>query len=140
MFMSAGTRNRALSEMNLTPLIDVLLVLLIIFMVVVPSRNLGERAEVPLPAKSPGFHPPPDLVVIQLHDLGDGKRPQLTINQQSVAWDGLEPRLQSIYRDRSEKVAFLKGDPEIAFQYVAEAVDLVHRGGAVRVGLLGGKN
>ena len=126
--------------MNVTPLIDVLLVLLIIFMIVVPSRYIGETADVPLPDQSKKFPPAPDTVVIQLHDVGDGKRPQLTINQQSVAWDGLEPRLQSIYRDRSEKVAFLKGDPEIAFQYVAEAVDLVHRGGAVRVGLLGDKN
>lgn len=138
--MGVETRNGTLSEMNVTPLIDVLLVLLIIFMVVVPSRNLGEKAEVSLPDKRQKIPPAPDLVVIQLHDLGDGKRPQLTINQQSVAWDGLEPRLQSIYRDRPEKVAFLKGDPEIAFQYVAEAVDLVHRGGAVRVGLLGGRN
>jgi biopolymer transport protein TolR len=133
-------RRSLAAEMNVTPLIDVLLVLLIIFMVVLPEHHRGEKTEIPRPNLEKLADPPDDTIVIQLHDVGAGKRPDLKINQQDVAWDGLESRLQAIYQKRAEKIAFLKGDPEIDFEYVAEAVDITHRAGAERVGLMGEKN
>ena len=136
MSMTPGSRHGA--EINVTPLIDVLLVLLIIFMVIVPPHNLGEKADIPLPAR---IETPPserqETIVLQLHGMGEGKQPTLQINQQDVSWDKLEARLRAIFEARSDKVAFVKGDPELDFQYVAQAIDISHHAGAERVGLLG---
>jgi biopolymer transport protein TolR len=136
MSMTPGSRHGA--EINVTPLIDVLLVLLIIFMVIVPPHNFGEQADIPLPAKTDRPQPErQETIVLQLHDLGEGKLPALRINQQDVPWDKLGTRLQAIFENRSEKVAFVKGDPELDFQYVAQAIDISHHAGVERVGLLG---
>lgn len=136
MSMTPGSRHGA--EINVTPLIDVLLVLLIIFMVIVPPRNFGEQADIPLPAKTDRPQPEPqETIVLQLHDLGEGKLPALRINRQDVPWDKLGTRLQAIFENRSAKVAFVKGDPEVDFQYVAQAIDISHHAGVERVGLLG---
>src|SRR5882724_9983889 len=124
MSMTSGARKGLSTDMNVTPLIDVLLVLLIIFMVVLPERHFGEKTEIPRPSTENSVDQPDETIVVQLHDAGEGKRPDLKINQQAVTWDGLEARLQSIYQARAEKIAFVKGDPEIDFEYVAEAVDI----------------
>ena len=138
MSMTPGSRHGA--EINVTPLIDVLLVLLIIFMVIVPPHNLGQEADIPLPPKiNTPQREPQEPIVLQLHDAGEGKQPTLRINQQDVSWDKLEACLRSIFDARSDKVAFVKGDPELDFQYVAQAIDISHHAGAERVGLLGPK-
>jgi biopolymer transport protein TolR len=137
MSMSTGARNGPAAEINVTPLIDVLLVLLIIFMVILPKHELGELAQIPQPNTERQPVNPPEPVIIQLKDTGDGKRPDVAINQRQVRWDELEPQLQAIYRERAERVAFVTGDPEIEFSFVAEALDISHRAGADRVGLLG---
>jgi biopolymer transport protein TolR len=82
-----------------------------------------------------GRHP----IAVQLQDRGEGKQPALKINQQEVSWDKLEARLKPILDAKAEKVAFVKGDPELEFQYVAQAIDMTHKAGAERVGLLGEK-
>jgi len=127
--------------MNVTPLIDVLLVLLIIFMTILPEHKMGEMTLVPQP-------PPPDAraanpedqIVIQLQDAGAGHTPNLKINQEPVSWDGLEARLRAVYQMRVDRVAFVRGDPDVEFEYVAQAVDITHRAGADRIGLLGKKD
>lgn len=122
------------SEMNVTPLIDVLLVLLIIFMVL--PHHFGERVEVPQTKEIVPI-PYPEPVVIQLSENGIDNTPTLHINHDTVAWDSLETRLQSIYAGRIDRAAFLKGDPEIDFRYVVQVVDMAHHAGVDQIGLLG---
>jgi biopolymer transport protein TolR len=137
MSMMVGARRVVSSEINVTPLIDVLLVLLIIFMVILPQQNRGESAQIPQPNPDSPATNPPAPIVIQLKDVGEGKRPILKINQEEVSWDSLAARLQAIYRAREDRVAFVQGDPEIEFAFVAEVVDVTHLAGAERVGLMG---
>ena len=136
MAITLGGRGVASSEINVTPLIDVLLVLLIIFMVL-PHPSKGETAEIPQPPDKEAILPPEKTIVIQLNDAGPSQRPTLKINEDGVAWENLEAELQKIYIRRIEKVAFLKGDPEIDFQFVGEVVDMTHHAGVTHVGLIG---
>lgn len=105
-------------------------------MVILPSRSNGEPAEIPHPGKQTTT-PVSSTIVVELHASKLGMRPDLSINQQPVNWYELQTRLSNIYRSRAEKIAFLKGDDEIEFQYVAEALDMIHQVGVERVGLLG---
>lgn len=137
MSMTVGARNGASAEINVTPLIDVLLVLLIIFMVILPPHTLGELAQIPQPNPDKPVVNPLAPIVIELKDEGDGQRPTLTINQQQVKWEDLESRLEGIYRAREDRTGFVKSDPDVEYAFVAEVVDMTHRAGAERVGLLG---
>jgi biopolymer transport protein TolR len=138
MSMTFGSRNGRTADMNVTPLIDVLLVLIIIFMVVIPHHSHGEQADIPQAAPTDSHVLPPDdnNIVVQLLDRGEGKRPALKINASEVSWDELAPRMKEILVLRAQRVAFLKGDPEIEFEYVAQAVELTRAAGAERVGLM----
>jgi biopolymer transport protein ExbD len=138
--MMVGARSTRSSEINVTPLIDVLLVLLIIFMVILPEHKMGEKTLIPQPSPESAARPPESPIVIQLSNVNASQRPILKINQQEVPWDELEARLSAVYKQREDKVAFVKGDPDVEFEYVAEAVDITHRAGADRIGLLGKKD
>jgi biopolymer transport protein TolR len=140
MSMVIGARGTRSSEINVTPLIDVLLVLLIIFMVILPEHKVGEKTLVPQPSAENTEKNPEAPIIIQLVDAGESARPKLKINQVEVGWDGLEARLREVYKLRVDRVAFVKGDPEVDFEYVAEAVDISHHAGADRIGLLGRKD
>ena len=137
--MMVGARGTRSCEINVTPLIDVLLVLLIIFMVVRPEVNQGEQTQVPQPTPENLAQNPPAPIVIQLIDAGESKPPNLRINTQAVRWDELEATLRAIYEKRADHTAFVKGDPDVEFEYVAQAVDITHHAGADRVGLMGSK-
>ena len=131
-------------EINVTPLIDLLLVLLIIFMIVWPEVNQGEQTQIPQPATESLAQNPFAPIVIQLEDVGESKRPDLQINTQEintqvVRWDELETTLRAIYAKREDRTAFVKGDPDVEFEYVAQAVDITHHAGADRIGLMGKK-
>ena len=140
MSMMVGARSTRSSEINVTPLIDVLLVLLIIFMVILPEHKMGEKTLIPQPSPESVARPPESPIVIQLSNVNASQRPILKINQQEVSWDELEARLSAVYKQREDKVAFVKGDPDVEFEYVAEAVDITHRAGADRIGLMGKKD
>ncbi len=137
MSMMVGARSTQSSEINVTPLIDVLLVLLIIFMVILPDHKWGEKTLVPQPNPTSMEKNPPTTIIIQLKDVGESKRPLLKINQEEVYWDELESRLTAAFKIQVDRVAFVKGDPEVDFEYVAQAVDITHHAGADRIGLLG---
>ncbi|HEV3039037.1 MAG TPA: biopolymer transporter ExbD [Candidatus Angelobacter sp.] len=142
MAMTSGSQEKVASEINVTPMIDVLLVLLIIFMVIQPEIKLGEAAETPHPAKAnpetQAVHPPG--VVIGLYRGDGGKMPLIKVDQEEVAWNDLTGRLREIYKSRAEKIAFLRGDPDVEFQFVADVVDMTHVAGIDRVGLLPSKD
>lgn len=134
MAMALGGRGTVSPEINVTSLIDVLLVLLIIFMVLPPSA--GEAVEIPQKTATT-MRPPEKPMIIQLKQASAGQRPALKINDEEVSWENLEGRLHKLYIQRMDKAAFVKGDPEIDFQYVAEVIDVTHHAGAGQVGLLG---
>ena len=130
MGMSVGGSNRGIvSEMNVVPLIDVLLVLLVIFMII-PHQQTGLRAELPQPAPQDSAPPKiePDIIVVQVLDGGS-----LKINQQPVTWDSFPSRLDEIF---SRRTAFVSGDSGIEFQVVAKVIDVMDAAGISSVGLL----
>jgi len=135
-FSNAGARPFQ-AEINITPMIDVLLVLIIVFMVVVSmSEEKGLKAQIPQPAEKPSAPQPVRTIVIQVAWSGDKQIPGLKINNESVAWDTLHDRLFDIFKQRGERVAFVKGDEDVDFQYVADAISIARNSGVERVGLL----
>lgn len=140
MSMMVGARSTQSCEINVTPLIDVLLVLLIIFMVILPEHKWGEKTLVPQPSADSVETNPPTPIVIQLKDVGESQRPLVKINQEEVSWDDLESKLTAVFKIQGDRVAFVQGDPEVDFEYVAQAVDITHHAGADRIGLLGKKD
>jgi len=136
MSMTLESRGRASSEINVTPMIDVLLVLLIIFMVLFPYQSMGERVVIPQPGTGQPMPEPRKPIVIQLEQAAENQRPTLKINEQEVSWENFGSLLEQIYTRRTDKVAFLKGDAGIDFQYVADAIDVAHHAGVERVALM----
>jgi biopolymer transport protein ExbD len=124
------------AEINVTPMIDVLLVLIIVFMVVVSmSKEKGLDTQIPQPANSTQ-QAPPRTVVIQIAWAGDKDPPQVKINDEVVKWEGLHDRLFDIFKQRAERVAFIKGDDDVDFQYVADAISIARDSGVEKIGLL----
>jgi len=138
---AGGNSGGQSSEINVTPLIDVLLVLLIIFMVITPLTPRGLNAQVPQPPP-PNTPPSKDdrTVVLQVMQAPDGGKPKLRINQDDVSWDDLGNRLTDIFKIRAERIMFVKGDPDVPFQYVAEVIDVAKGTQVVdKVGLITAK-
>ena len=135
MAMSTGGPGGLNSEPNVTPLIDVLLVLLIIFMVIVPVTPHGLNALVPQPPKNKNAQPNDRTIVVQIIGGANGL-PSYKINEDDVAKADLQTRLDAIFSTRAEKVMFVKGDPNLNFQSVAEVVDIGHAVGVDNIGLI----
>ncbi len=132
-------------KMNVTPLIDVLLVLIIVFMiVVVEQKPVGLQAEIPQPP-NPNNHtipPPQATIVIQIHRAKAGpagsqeEHPQVMMNEEAVEWDHLRERLRDIFAIRVERIAYVGADDDIDFQDVADVIAIARIAGVDRVGLL----
>lgn len=131
MGMIVGGKRGTVSEMNVVPLIDILLVLLVIFMMI-PPHNKGLDALIPQPSPQSEIDIiPPDVVVVQV--LGDGT---LRINQEPVEFQDLESRLGEIFKMRAGRVAFIRGEMTVEFSVVAKVIDVMHTAGIASVGLL----
>src|SRR5216684_1944185 len=126
----------AIADMNVVPLIDILLVLLIIFMVITPLTPKGLDTLVPQP--NPNQKQDVELenktVVVQV--LSNNK---LKINNEDTTWEGLGPRLETIFKERADKIAFVKGDSDVLFMDVARAIDIMRSAGIDKVGLITAK-
>lgn len=133
MTISSGNTREMTSSMNVTPLIDVLLVLLIIFMVIAPALPRGESAQVPQPARSGDTGGGPVVLEVLRENSGSVR---FAINHEQVEAADLGVRLAGIYANRADRVLFLKGDDQLSFTQVAEVIDLSHAAGADRIGLL----
>jgi biopolymer transport protein TolR len=137
MGMAVGGSKGTMSDPNIVPLIDVLLVLIIIFMVITPTTPKGLEALVPQPAPPNAKEDPALLaktIVVQVTAGG-----KVMINQDETSWDQLEPRLEDIFKQRAEKVAFVKGDDAVEFAEVARAIDIMREAGIEKVGLITAK-
>ena len=137
MGMQVGeNKGGAMAEMNVVPLIDILLVLLIIFMVITPLTPKGLDTLVPQP--NPNQQQNQDLenktVVVQI--TKDGK---IKINNEDSSWSGLGPRMEQIFKERADKIAFVKGDNDVMFQEVARAIDIMRASGIDKIGLITAK-
>jgi biopolymer transport protein TolR len=136
MGMSSGSSGGAVSEINVTPMIDVLLVLLIIFMVIQPTTPKGLEALVPQPPKNPEKVPPPNDRTIVVQILAGGAIPIYKINDQTFAKGDIEPELQKIFETRQEKVMFVKGDKDLDFQPVAEVIGMGKAADVTNIGIM----
>ena len=136
MGMSAGGGGGAVSEINVTPLIDVLLVLLIIFMVIVPVTPKGLDTLIPQPPKNKTQDQPNDrTIVVQVLSNGKGE-PAYKINETPFNKSQIEPQLAQIFSTRQEKVMFVKGDKDLDFSKVAEVIDFGHQAEVDNIGLI----
>ena len=136
-------------KMNVTPLIDVLLVLIIVFMIVVIEQQpTGLQTELPQQSKSSDHNipPPQTTIVIQIHRAKPGSKsvsdnsqpehPVVMVNEETVEWNHLRDRLRDIFAIRVERIAYLEADDDIAFQDVADVIAIARIAGVDRMGLL----
>jgi biopolymer transport protein TolR len=136
MSMAVGGSGGFKADINMTPMIDVLLVLIIIFMVITPLTPKGLETLVP--------QPPPPGVQANVQDqrtvvIVINKDKTMLINTEVTDEAKLGPRLEEIFKTRAERVVFVKGDPDLEFQYVAKAIDIAKGAGIDKVGLMTAK-
>jgi biopolymer transport protein TolR len=130
---TGGSRSGPVSDPNIVPLIDVLLVLIIIFIVITPTLPVGLPTLVPQPDTSQARPEPPDSDAIVVQVMQGGK---LMINQDESDWNALGIRLSDIFKERADKLAFVQGAEDVPFADVARAIDIMRGAGIEHVGLI----
>ena len=136
MSMTVGSGGGYSSDINVTPMIDILLVLLIIFMVIVPTTPKGLDALVPQPPKNPLQNPDQTRTIVVQVIYRPGAAPAYKINETDVAKRELQQRLVDIYANRAERVMFVKGDDNVDFRFVAEVIDIGKAANVDHIGLM----
>jgi biopolymer transport protein ExbD/biopolymer transport protein TolR len=131
----AHAASGAMSDINITPLIDVMLVLLIIFMVVTPLAQMGLDISLPQPPppNQPEQKTPSNQVVLALEEGA------ITVNKNPVTVEDLEARLRDIYQARSDKTIFVRATGEVPYGHVVQAMDLAKAAGVERIGIISDK-
>lgn len=133
MAMAVGTTKGPKSDINITPYIDILLVLLIIFMVITPVRQMDLEVKVPQPPPEDAklLPPPPDVIVVSMSETA-----QLAINQEPVSIGELGPKLLEIYSARANKNMFISASAKLPYGDVVKIIDIAKGAGVLDVGLL----
>jgi biopolymer transport protein TolR len=133
MAMALGTSSGPKSDINITPYIDILLVLLIIFMVITPTKQLDLEVKVPQPPppNAENLPPPPGVIVVSMSESA-----QLAINQDPISWPELGPKLLEIYSARANKNMFISASSKLPYGDVVKIIDIAKGAGVQDVGLL----
>jgi biopolymer transport protein TolR len=139
MAFSTGGKKGPKSDINMTPMIDVLLVLIIIFMVITPLTPHGLEALIPQPPP-PNQKPLSDertvVIVINKDKSLEINQEKTLPNGQLLTEDNLGSRLEDIFKTRAERVVFVKADGDLEWAPVARAIDIAHGAGIDKVGLM----
>lgn len=144
MAMTTGGGGSSMSDINITPMIDILLVLLIIFMVIVPVTPKGLDALVPQPPKNPQQQQPNDRTIVVQVLYHAGHAPSFMINDTAInngvggpaALNDLQQKLTAIFANRAERVMFVKADDDVNFQAVASVIDAGKNANVDHIGLM----
>ena len=131
MGMDVGKKKGAISSINITPYIDILLVLLIIFMVITPIRQLELEVKVPQPASEAPATVDPNVIVVSI-----GEQAQIAINQEPVTIGRLGAELQEIYAARANKNMFVSASPKLPYGDVVAVIDIAKGAGVGDIGLI----
>ena len=133
MSMAVGTGKGPKCDINITPYIDILLVLLIIFMVITPTKQLDLEVKVPqeAPKTDKPLPPPPGVIVVSMSETA-----QLAINQEPVSFQELGPKLLEIYSARANKNMFISASAKLPYGDVVKIIDIAKGAGVLDVGLL----
>jgi len=133
MGMAVGGKGGPKHDINITPYIDILLVLLIIFMVITPVHQMDLDVKVPQPPPEDqqNVPPPPDLIVVSV-----GESAQIAINQETVDISALGPKLQEIYSARPNKNMFISASPKLPYGDVVKIIDIAKGAGVGDIGLI----